>query len=77
MDLSVAQKDKPRRREFKCYNCDKPGHMARHCTQPKKLTATPKQANAATKIPSYEEKGWTACYDNDYTTHRHAKENSR
>ncbi|KAL0929889.1 reverse transcriptase domain protein [Colletotrichum truncatum] len=76
MDLSVAQKDKPRRREFKCYNCDKPGHMARHCIQPKKLTATPKQANAATKIPSHEEKGWTACYDNDCTTHRHAKENS-
>lgn len=34
MDLDMMQKDK--RKDFKCYNCGKPNHMARNCKSPKK-----------------------------------------
>jgi hypothetical protein len=36
MDLSLMHKDQKGKRDFKCYNCGKPNHMARDCKSPKK-----------------------------------------
>ncbi|KAK6221473.1 hypothetical protein QIS74_04766 [Colletotrichum tabaci] len=73
MDLSVAQKDN-KTRDFKCYNCDKPGHMARECRQPKKQRFQPvpekgRQINIANKDTPYASLSWTACYDDNCLTH--------
>ncbi|TID01834.1 Retrotransposon-derived protein PEG10 [Colletotrichum higginsianum] len=80
MDLSVAQKDN-KTRDFKCYNCDKPGHMARECRQPKKQRFQPvpekgRQINIANKDIPHASLSWTACYDDNCLTHQDGKKQS-
>ncbi|KAL0929980.1 reverse transcriptase domain protein [Colletotrichum truncatum] len=83
IDLSVANKDnrwnqKPQqKKEFKCYNCDKPGHMARDCRQPKRIQGPPRQASVAQKQRDHSSEKWTNCFNDLYNDHREAKENSR
>jgi hypothetical protein len=36
MDIGMMQKGNNRKKDFKCYNCGKPNHMARNCKSPKK-----------------------------------------
>jgi hypothetical protein len=36
MDIGMMQKGNGKKRDFKCYNCGKPNHMARNCKSPKK-----------------------------------------
>ncbi|TIC95016.1 Retrotransposon-derived protein PEG10 [Colletotrichum higginsianum] len=80
MDLSIAQRDN-KTRDFKCYNCDKPGHMARECRQPKKQRFQPvpeksRQINIASKDIPHASLSWTACYDDNCLTHQDSKEQS-
>lgn len=70
MDLSAAERQELNKgRTFKCYNCDKPGHMAKDCRQPKKQRWQPvpggKQLNAAFKEEDHAKLSWTACYSDD------------
>ncbi|KAK6220785.1 reverse transcriptase domain protein [Colletotrichum tabaci] len=80
MDLSIAQRDN-KARDFKCYNCDKPGHMARECRQPKKQRFQPvpeksRQINIASKDIPHASLSWTACYDDNCLIHQDGKEQS-
>lgn len=36
MDIGMMQKGNRKKKDFKCYNCGKPNHMARNCKSPKK-----------------------------------------
>ncbi|KAK6218056.1 reverse transcriptase domain protein [Colletotrichum tabaci] len=83
MDVSVAHKNKPTtRRNPKsgvCFNCEKPGHIARDCRQPKRLQNRPlpedtKKANIARKEVPHEQLSWTACYRDSCLTHQDGKE---
>ncbi|TIC91053.1 Transposon Tf2-6 polyprotein [Colletotrichum higginsianum] len=83
MDVSVAHKNKPTtRRDPKsgvCFNCEKPGHIARDCRQPKRLQNRPlpedtKKANIARKEVPHEQLSWTACYSDSCLTHQDGKE---
>ncbi|KAK6213447.1 reverse transcriptase domain protein [Colletotrichum tabaci] len=83
MDVSVAHKNKPTtRRDPKsgvCFNCEKPGHIARDCRQPKRLQNRPlpedtKKANIARKEVPHEQLSWTACYRDSCLTHQDGKE---
>ncbi|KAF4776451.1 hypothetical protein HER10_EVM0006305 [Colletotrichum scovillei] len=78
MDLSVAKREDNRpRKDFKCYNCDKPGHMARDCRQPKRIQHQPvpeKRANIASKEIPHAQLSWTACYDDNCLIHQDSKE---
>jgi hypothetical protein len=50
MDLSMIQKGNNKKKEFKCFNCGKPNHMARNCKSPKKeRIPEPKAAYAMEK----------------------------
>ncbi|KAK7433462.1 hypothetical protein Landi51_13911, partial [Colletotrichum acutatum] len=78
MDLSVAKKEQTRqKKDFKCYNCDRPGHMARDCRQPKRIQHQPvpeKRANIASKEIPHGQLSWTACYDDNCLAHQDSKE---
>ncbi|KAF6805928.1 reverse transcriptase domain protein [Colletotrichum sojae] len=85
MDLSAAIRGNDNKtRNFKtyrgnkpwsneCFNCNKPGHIARNCDQPKKPRWQPvpekvRQVNATSKAP-HEAMPWTGCYDDGCRTH--------
>ncbi|KAK6224224.1 reverse transcriptase domain protein [Colletotrichum tabaci] len=83
MDVSVAHKNKPTTRRDPrsgvCFNCEKPGHIARECRQPKRLQNRPlpedtKKANIAKKEVPHEQLSWTACYNDGCPTHQDGKE---
>ncbi|TID00080.1 Retrovirus-related Pol polyprotein from transposon opus [Colletotrichum higginsianum] len=83
MDVSVAHKNKPTTRRDPrsgvCFNCEKPGHIARDCRQPKRLQNRPlpedtKKANIAKKEVPHEQLSWTACYSDECPTHQDGKE---
>ncbi|KAK1837809.1 hypothetical protein CCHR01_19570 [Colletotrichum chrysophilum] len=64
----------------KCYNCNKQGHIAKDCRQPKKLpwkpvAERPRQVNTISKAP-HASLSWTGCYDNDCRIHLEDKEMS-
>ena len=56
---------------WKCYNCEKPRHLARNCKQLKKRHKT--KAFAAI---SHNTLSWTACYDNMCWVHQSNKDGS-
>ena len=67
----------------KCYNCDRTGHLARDCRQPKKqkqaLATTgkaQKKGQLASTQVDHAMMSWTACYDDGCKTHRSDKDGS-
>jgi hypothetical protein len=36
MDIGIMQKGNNKKKDFKCYNCGKPNHIAHNCKSPKK-----------------------------------------
>ena len=55
----------------KCYNCEKPGCLARNCKQPKKRHET-----KAFVAISHDTLSWTACYDDMCWVHQSDKDSS-
>ncbi|KAF4474589.1 Retrotransposon-derived protein PEG10 [Colletotrichum fructicola Nara gc5] len=81
MDLSMMTKPNDRKPwNPKCYNCNKQGHIAKDCRQPKKLpwkpvAERPRQVNTIAKA-SHASQSWTGCYDDDCRIHLEDKEMS-
>ncbi|EQB43072.1 hypothetical protein CGLO_18341 [Colletotrichum gloeosporioides Cg-14] len=81
MDLSMMTKPNDKKPwNPKCYNCNKQGHIARDCKQPKKLpwkpvAERPRQVNTIAKT-SHASQSWTGCYDDDCRIHLEDKEMS-
>ncbi|KAF5519208.1 Retrotransposon-derived protein PEG10 [Colletotrichum aenigma] len=81
MDLSMMTKPNNKKPwNPKCYNCNKQGHIAKDCEQPKKLpwrpvAERPRQVNTIAKAP-HASQSWTGCYDDNCRIHLEDKEMS-
>ncbi|KAF5502321.1 Retrotransposon-derived protein PEG10 [Colletotrichum aenigma] len=81
MDLSMMTKPNNKKPwNPKCYNCNKQGHIAKDCGQPKKfpwrpVAERPRQVNTIAKAP-HASQSWTGCYDDNCRIHLEDKEMS-
>jgi len=70
--MSKPYKPQPRRAETReCYNCGKPGHLARTCKKPQRER---KEVAATDTRVVHDALSWTACYDDMCWTHMSSKD---
>jgi hypothetical protein len=75
MDLSMIQKGNNKKKEFKCFNCGKPNHMARNCKSPKKeRIPEPKTTYAMEKEIRMMERLTSSDNEDEYEFYRSASE---
>jgi hypothetical protein len=75
MDIGMMQKGNNKKKDFKCYNCGKPNHMARNCKSPKKeRIPEPKNNHAMEKEIHMMERMTSSDNEDDYEFYRSESE---
>jgi len=73
--MSKPYKPQPQWAETrKCYNCEKPEHLARTCKKPQQKR---KEVAATDTCVVHDALSWTACYNNMCWTHMSSKDKAR